>query len=73
MSGKFTNVTLENKSLGVTQDFEINHAERLLRMPNNGGWALPANSQYVFSVKNGIGIRTDKKEDTGKKEGSNSK
>lgn len=71
--GKFTNVVLENSKTGTTQEFEINHAERLLRMPNNGGWVLPADSQYKFDVKNGIGIRNDKKEDTGKKEVSDSK
>lgn len=71
--GKFTMIVLENSKTGTTQEFEINHAERLLRMPNNGGWVLPVNSQYIFNVKNGIGIRQDKKEDTGKKESSNSK
>ena len=71
--GKFTNVVLENSKTGTTQEFEINHAERLLRMPNNGGWVLPADSQYIFNVKNGIGLRNDKKEDTGKKESSNPK
>lgn len=70
---KFTNVVLENSKTGTTQEFEINHAERLLRMPNNGGWVLPANSQYTFNVKNGIGFKHDKKEDTGKEKGSNSK
>lgn len=70
---KFTNVVLENSKTGTTQEFEINHAERLLRMPNNGGWVLPKDSSYTFSLKNGIGFRQDKKEDTGKKEDSNLK
>lgn len=40
------------------QEFEISHAERLLRMPNNGGWQLPKDSQFKFE-NNGIGIRRD--------------
>lgn len=71
--GKFTNVVLENKTSGTTQEFEINHAERILRMPNNGGWVLPVDGPYLFSTKNGIGFKPDKKEDTGKKEISNPK
>lgn len=71
--GKFTTVVLENSKTSTTQEFEINHAERLLRMPNNGGWVLPKDSPYTFSSKHGIGIRQDKKEDTGKKESSNPK
>lgn len=71
--GKLTKVTLSNTKLGVTEDFEINHAERLLRMPNNGGWELPKNSEYNFSETNGIGLRKTEKIDTGKKEGSGSK
>jgi hypothetical protein len=71
--GKLTNVVLENKTLSTTQEFEINHAERLLRMPNNGGWVLPKDSPYIFSTKNGIGFRPNKKEDTGKEESSDSK
>lgn len=36
------------------QDFEIDHAERLLAMPDNGGWHLPADSDYQFDKENGI-------------------
>jgi len=49
MSGKATLVTLQNDSLGVTEDFEISHAERLLRMQNNGGWFIPQTSKYEFN------------------------
>jgi hypothetical protein len=49
MSGKTTLVTLQNDSLGVTEDFEISHAERLLRMQNNGGWFIPQTSKYEFN------------------------
>ena len=46
MDAKTTFVTLvvgEQK-----QDFEFSHAERLLRMRNNGGWHLPEGSKFVF-------------------------
>ena len=41
MGAKRTSVLLENASLGITESFEVCHAERLLRMRNNGGWQLP--------------------------------
>ena len=62
MNAKITTVTLVAN--GVTQDFEMSHAERLLRMPNNGGWALPKDSKFEF-VDNGLQRRRDKKEDSG--------
>ena len=43
---------------GAQQEFEINHAERILRAPNNGGWKLPDNSQYKFDYYDGITKRT---------------
>lgn len=63
MNAKTTYVTLEAN--GVTRDFELSHAERLLRMPNNGGWHLPENSKFEF-VENGLRRRQDKKGDNGK-------
>ena len=57
---KFTNVELENTAADQRQEFEINHAERLLRMPNNGGWQLPEDSPYYFDPKNGIGFKQNK-------------
>ena len=36
--------------------FEIDHAERLLRMVNNGGWALPKDSKYEF-VNDGLRLK----------------
>lgn len=63
MNAKTTTVTLVAN--GVTRDFEITHAERLLRMPRNGGWALPKNSNYEF-VDNGLRRRGNKKKDNGK-------
>jgi hypothetical protein len=57
---KPTTVTVEL----VTEDgqrgaFELEHAERLLRMPNNGGWRLPDASPYQFDYYDGITRRTD--------------
>lgn len=44
---------------GEKADYEIKHAENILRMPNSG-WKLPEDSKYTFSYENGI----DKKSDT---------
>jgi hypothetical protein len=51
-------VLLETAS-GTQQEFEINHAERILRAPENGGWKLPDNSPYQFDYYNGITKRTN--------------
>lgn len=51
-------VTLETAS-GTQREFEINHAERILRAPENGGWKLPDNSPYQFDYYNGITKRTN--------------
>ncbi|MCM1077864.1 MAG: hypothetical protein NC344_06840 [Bacteroidales bacterium] len=58
MNGKVTRVTLRCNALGVTEEFEITHAERILNMRNNGGWVLE-DSNYIF--KNGALIRGYKK------------
>ena len=44
----------------VKQEFEINHAERILRMPNNGGWHLPDDSNYEMDQQNGIVTKRNK-------------
>lgn len=62
---KLQSVTLFNETLNVTEEYEINHAERILRMPNNGGWTLPKDSEYKFDFDNGIGIKQNKKRDNG--------
>lgn len=46
MNAKTTTVTLVAND--VTREFELSHAERLLRMPKNGGWHLPDNSKFEF-------------------------
>lgn len=63
MNAKTTTVTLVAN--GVTREFEISHAERLLRMPRNGGWHLPDGSKFEF-VNNGLRRRQDKKGNSGK-------
>lgn len=73
MKGKTQVVTLENGVLNVTQEFEINHAERLLRMPNNGGWQLPKDSQYKFDFNNGIGFRKNNERNNGAEKASDNK
>lgn len=56
---------MENKSQKVRlqvgdkiQSFEISHAERLLRLPNNGGWQLPTSSEFELT-KDGLIFRKD--------------
>ena len=61
---KTTQITLECSALGC-RDFEVSHAERLLAMPNNGGWKLPENSPYIFD--NGSISRRNQKRGTGEK------
>lgn len=68
---KFTEVELKNTAANSRQTFEINHAERLLRMPNNGGWQLPEDSPYYFDLKNGIGYKQTKKGSTKPEETGN--
>lgn len=50
-------VTLETAN-GTKQDFEINHAERILRHPDSG-WKLPEDSPYQFDYYDGITKRTN--------------
>ena len=64
MNAKTTTVTLVAN--GVTREFEISHAERLLRMPNNGGWHLPESSKFEFNVDYGLRRRQDKRNNRGK-------
>ena len=39
--------------------FEVEHAERILRMRNNGGWHI-ADDEKVELTKNGLRLRKDK-------------
>ena len=60
MEGKSTTVKLVVPEQGKTQEFEITLAECLLRMPNNGGWQLPKDSEFIFDYKNGLGRKLNK-------------
>lgn len=55
---KVTKVTLATVSEGATREFDIDHAERILRMPRSG-WKLPEDSQFEY--KDGTINRKDKK------------
>ncbi len=46
-------VTLLNTANDTTHKFDIKHAEKILRFPNNGGWELK-DSKYQYSIKDGI-------------------
>lgn len=62
MNAKKTFVTLVAGS--QIRDFEFSHAERILRMPRNGGWHLPEDSKYEF-VDYGLQRRRNTKKDSG--------
>lgn len=51
--------------MNIEKEFEITHAEKLLRMQNNGGWYLPANSNLKFDKENGFINRSNKKGNNG--------
>lgn len=68
MAAKVTKVKLVCPPHGLTEEFEIKHAERLLRMPNNGGWQLPEKTSFEFSKENGIRYKTHKKGNNGTEE-----
>lgn len=62
MNGKTTKVLLVVPSANMQREFEATHAERLLRMCNNGGWQLPEDSKFEFSKDYGIRFKRNKKE-----------
>ena len=63
-NSKVTLITLNCPALG-DREFEVSHAERLLSMPNTGGWQLPDGSDFVF--ENGTINRKVKKGTDAKK------
>ena len=63
MYAKETKVVLVCPRHNLTQELEITHAERLLRMKNNGGWELPADSKFIFN-ENGIKRKSNKERDS---------
>lgn len=46
-------ITLVSLSAGIQQSFSVDHAERLLRMPNSG-WELPKDSDYEYDRVTGL-------------------
>lgn len=70
---KTTRVLLECEALRTIREFEVSHAERLLRMPKNGGWRLPENSKFEFSKEDGLRYKRNKKADIGTAEESGDK
>lgn len=63
-------VTLVTAS-GMRQEFGIEHAERILRAPANGGWKLPDDSPYQFDYYDGITKRTNKGNNSAAEKDSN--
>mgnify|MGYP003559576858 FL=1 len=55
---KVTKVTLATINEGAEQQFDIDHAERILAIPNCG-WRLPKDSDFEYT--NGTINRRDKK------------
>lgn len=62
---KTTKVLLVVPEHGIQQDFTLEHAERLLRMPRNGGWTLPKDSKFELT-EDGLKYRANTKGDKGK-------
>lgn len=67
-NSKATKVVLECEKLGMKKEFDVDHAERLLLMKNNGGWHLPSDSNFEFDKENGIRYRRNNQENSGAKE-----
>lgn len=47
---------------GLRKSFGLDHAERLLDMGEflNGGWVLPADSNYQYNEESGLKLKTSK-------------
>nr|DAZ59523.1 MAG TPA: hypothetical protein [Caudoviricetes sp.] len=71
MGAKTTKVRLVCPAHNLSDEFTIEHANRLLRMQNNGGWQLPKDSDFKFTNSNGIEHRRNKKADNGAEEKGN--
>ncbi len=61
---KSPTVTLVVPKLNMSREFGVAHAERLLDMGEfkNGGWQLPANSNYVYDEEYGLRLKTNKRD-----------
>lgn len=62
---KVTMVALATRE-GVTQEFEIDHAERILAIPRSG-WHLPEDSEFELTKDGTINRRSKEKGDRAKK------
>ncbi len=51
------------KSSGRSQSFLWLHAERILKMPNNGGWQLPTDSKLEIHPEHGLRTKQSKRAD----------
>lgn len=61
---KETKVVLVCPKHNITREFEASHAERILKMKNNGGWQLPEKTNFEFD-ENGLRYKRNKKADSG--------
>ena len=57
---KVTKVTLATVSEGATREFDVDHAERILAIPNSG-WTLPKDSDFELTSDGTINRRDKKK------------
>ena len=62
---KVTMVALATRE-GVKQEFEIDHAERILAIPRSG-WHLPEDSEFELTKDGTINRRSKEKGDRAKK------
>lgn len=59
---KAPTVKLVVPKLNREQEFEVQHAERILDMglALNGGWELPKDSEYIYDEEYGLRVKSDK-------------
>jgi len=59
---KAPTVKLVVEKSGMSQEFSVSHAERLLDMGEflNGGWKLPKDSNYIYDEENGLRLKANK-------------
>ena len=57
---KVTKVTLATVSEGATREFDIDHAERILKM-RKSGWQLPKDSDFELTSDGTISRRSKTK------------
>lgn len=62
MKKKVHKIKLVVPKYNMEQEFDVEHAERLLDMgPHlNGGWELPKDSKYIYDEENGLRVKSDK-------------